>query len=196
MTLDVILVTWNSARHITGCLDSLIEAKCGGFKLRRVFIVDNGSSDETVPIAKTFCSRLPIELIENEANLGFARACNLAAARSAADLMLFLNPDTRLFADSLEKAATALNRPDMTRVAVCGVQLMDKAGVPTYSVARFPQGRTFLYKALGLSALLPAIFPASLLPGGTPAQSGYVDQVIGAFFPYQTQRICRRRWLR
>jgi N-acetylglucosaminyl-diphospho-decaprenol L-rhamnosyltransferase len=70
----------------------------------------------------------------------------------------------------------------MTDVAVCGVQLLDGSGSPTNSVARFPTTASFLTKALGLSTALPRIFSPSLLPAGTPASSGYVDQVIGAFF--------------
>jgi GT2 family glycosyltransferase len=150
--------------------------------LENVVIVDNNSSDETLSIASRYKNRGPVRIIESKTNLGFARACNLGARECGSDYILFLNPDARLLADSIRIPVIGLDQPSMTDVAVCGVQLLDRSGRPTHSVARFPTIGSFISKALGLSIVFPQIFPASLLPPGSPASSGYVDQIIGAFF--------------
>jgi GT2 family glycosyltransferase len=161
-SVDIIIVTWNSASDIAACLDSIIKLPSNDVSVENLLIIDNGSADETVSIAKRYIDRGPVRIVENKANLGFARACNLGARESDSEYILFLNPDARLLADSLRIPVMILNQPSMTDVAVCGVQLLDGSGSPTHSVARFPTTASFLTKALGLSTALPRIFHLTL----------------------------------
>src|SRR5271157_340452 len=92
MDLSIIIVNWNSARHLTGCVAS-IRAETSNLEYE-IIIVDNASTDDTCRILQ---ESLPgLTLIRNTRNLGFARANNLGVESSTGRNLLFLNPDTEL----------------------------------------------------------------------------------------------------
>lgn len=124
--LGVVIVTFNSADVIVGCLDSLT-AQDGGPPL--IVVVDNQSSDETVARVRDWASKqqvagaLPfaegspgttaadgVVLVQSGANRGFAGGVNLGLAALAAQPHIahlwVLNPDA--FADP--DAAAAIRR--------------------------------------------------------------------------------------
>ncbi|MBM3205388.1 glycosyltransferase family 2 protein [Candidatus Shapirobacteria bacterium] len=88
----VIIPNFNNQRDIVSCLKSLIKA----YPKIKIIVVDNGSTDRSVE-AINLLRYEEVELIKNEANLGFAKATNiglkLALKRGAKDVLL-LNPDT------------------------------------------------------------------------------------------------------
>src|SRR6266700_2558774 len=89
--VDVIVVTYNSARVIGELLDSLPAAF--GNITANVVIVDNGSTDETV---KILLDRRDCKLVQS-INVGYAGGINRGVSQgSGAKAVLILNPDTRL----------------------------------------------------------------------------------------------------
>ena len=87
--VSVIIVTYNSAKYIGKCLESL---KHGLQSNDEVIIVDNNSSDNTLEII----SRLNIEnlrVLKLRKNIGFPLACNIGAIEAKNNLLLFMNPD-------------------------------------------------------------------------------------------------------
>ena len=107
----IIILNWNGWRDTLACLDSLKVAQ-GQF---RVLVVDNGSSDESVPQIKDYLKANPTldaELYEAGDNYGFAKGNNeglrYIADRWNADHYLLLNNDTVVepdFLTELEKFA-------------------------------------------------------------------------------------------
>ncbi|MCM2561786.1 glycosyltransferase family 2 protein [Lutimaribacter sp. EGI FJ00013] len=78
-----------------------------------VVVVDNGSSD--LAALATLCDAHGATLIRNAENLGFGRACNQGADHAKTPFILFLNPDARLFPDTLDELlAAAERRPDVS----------------------------------------------------------------------------------
>src|SRR5579872_4430037 len=71
--LSVIVVTWNGKRYALECLNS-IQRDQTGLDVE-VIVVDNGSSDGTPETIRFLFPR--VKLIENESNLGFAKANNI-----------------------------------------------------------------------------------------------------------------------
>lgn len=179
-TLDIILVNWNAGDQLRRCLASAVETQQPNFTLQRVVVVDNGSSDDS--LANLEQLDLPLTIIRNGENRGFAAACNQGAAGSQADYLLFLNCDTLLFADSLSGVIEFMEQPTSAQIGICGIRLVDEAGRPNIVAARFPTLRVMLGKITGLARLLPALFPSHLLSAADMQASGPVDQVIGAFF--------------
>ena len=90
--IGVIVVTFDSERVLPGLLASL-EAGMEGVEWRGV-VVDNGSSDRTVELARAYGGDLRV--IEAEANRGFAAAVNRGLADLGTEDVLILNPDIRL----------------------------------------------------------------------------------------------------
>lgn len=91
-TLSLIIVSFNSAAVLEGCLRSIGE----GYE---VIVVDNASSDESAAIAQ----RLGARVIVNPRNLGYGAACNRGAAAASGTELIFLNPDVRLAPGCLDK---------------------------------------------------------------------------------------------
>jgi GT2 family glycosyltransferase len=181
-TLSIVIVNWNAGPALIDCVKSI--ASYSFDVLRSVVLVDNGSTDGSVEPIEALRD-LPFELlvIRNHSNIGFAAACNQgAAAATACDYLLFLNPDTKLLSDSLTTPLAFLQQPSNSQVGICGIRLSDETGNFSTSAARFPTLRIMAGKILGLSRLLPTTFPQHFMTSTELTNSGPVDQVIGAFF--------------
>ena len=168
------------------CLDSIALSKRQSFDLRRVVVVDNGSHDDSLAAALTAPQkeelRLPLLVIRNEQNLGFGRACNQGAAKSDADYLLFLNPDAKLFANSLEVPMAVMESADGQRLGVCGIGLIGDDGKVARSCARFPTFASMACAALGIDRFGAGIFPSAVMNEWAHDVSRDVDHVIGAFY--------------
>jgi GT2 family glycosyltransferase len=88
----IIVLNWNGWRDTVKCLTSLERLSYRNF---RVVVVDNGSTDDSVPqIRHVFPN---VAIIEAEKNLGFAGGCNLGirqALQEDAEYVWLLNNDT------------------------------------------------------------------------------------------------------
>lgn len=96
--ISVIIVSYNTRQLTTQCIESvekdLVKSKLD--KSAQIIIVDNNSSDDSVPAIKKQLKGLKTssKLIENKQNLGFGAANNVAIKQANSDLLFFLNSDT------------------------------------------------------------------------------------------------------
>jgi N-acetylglucosaminyl-diphospho-decaprenol L-rhamnosyltransferase len=98
--LSIIIVTYNSERTITECLDSLIKLNSS---FTEILVFDNGSSDSTPNILKNYSSKISLEL--SDKNFGFSTACNWCVERAEkASHLAFINPDTYVTPDVVQRA--------------------------------------------------------------------------------------------
>lgn len=88
--LSVILVNFNDRIHLGDCLGALEKAmeRLEG----ETILVDNGSRDGSQDLVRS--SFPSVGLIENDENVGYARANNVGIRASRGDYILFLNTDT------------------------------------------------------------------------------------------------------
>jgi N-acetylglucosaminyl-diphospho-decaprenol L-rhamnosyltransferase len=179
-SLDIIIVNWNAGPQLNNCLESIVSAKRDSFKLGSVVVVDNNSTDGSINNLPQL--DLPLIIIGNRENRGFAAACNQGAADSQSNYILFLNPDTLLFTDTLSNAINFMEQPLNGRIGICGIRLVDEFGENQISCARFPTARIMIGKATGLSKYFPQSFPDHLLHPAELSHNMHVEQVIGAFF--------------
>jgi len=107
--VSVLLVSYNTKALTLQALKSLYR-ETPSIDLQ-VIVVDNASTDGS---AKAIKEEFPnVELIESSANLGFAKANNLAARRAFGEWLLLLNPDTIVLNRAVEKIVEfAESRPD------------------------------------------------------------------------------------
>src|SRR5690242_285656 len=91
-TVDVVIVNWNSGECLRHALKSLEDRREDGYRLERVIVVDNASSDGSEVGIPTVDGRLLLD--RAPFNLGFGRACNRGAGNGRGHYILFLNPDT------------------------------------------------------------------------------------------------------
>jgi len=178
--IDIVIVNWNSGAQLLECLASLINADLASVELGNVVVVDNASTDDSLQGIED--PRLPLRIVRNRDNRGFAAACNQGALEVDFEFLLFLNPDTILFQNSLVTPLNFMDRPDNADIGIIGIQLVDDNGRISRSCARFPTPGTFLVKMLGLDRLFPSIFPGHFMTEWDHGDSRTVDQVMGAFF--------------
>jgi N-acetylglucosaminyl-diphospho-decaprenol L-rhamnosyltransferase len=177
-SVEVVIVNWNTGDCLRACLASVAAGR--GDVLRRLTIVDNGSADDSAAGLDT--TALPLQVLRNRDNRGFAAGCNQGAAGATATYILFLNPDTRVFADTLDRMVRFMDSPAASGIGICGAQIVDHEGRPRISCARFPTLRILFGKMTRLDRLLPRVFPRHHLTPAETAESRVVDQVIGAAF--------------
>ena len=178
--LDIVIVNWNAGAQLSACLRSIAEARRTTWELGRVVVVDNGSTDGSVDAPAGH--GLPITLLRNSSNRGFGAACNQGAAGSAAGYLLFLNPDARLEASTLDVAVGYLEDPRHARIGICGVQLVDETGATHRSCTRHPAPRHFAAKMMGLDRIAPRLFPSHVMTEWDHTEDREVDHVMGAVF--------------
>ena len=181
MQLSVIIVNWNAGSLLVEAVSSISRHHQG--LVATVIIVDNASIDDSLAQVEALM-RLPykLQIVRNQHNRGFGAACNQGAALTNSKYLLFLNPDTQLFSDSLTKSITFMQQPNNIGVGICGVNLVDEQGQHTTSAARFPTLKIMAIKSLCLHKVFPNLFPTHLMTSAELFESNYVDQVIGAFF--------------
>lgn len=98
--VSVVVVTYQSAPHVRNCLHSVATAARALAEPVEIVVVDNGSTDNTVAIARNVASSAIV--VEGHGNIGFGAACNLGAARAGSRYVLFLNPDAMLRPSALQ----------------------------------------------------------------------------------------------
>ena len=100
--VSIAIVTYNSARFIQRCLQSVLEQN---YPSLEIIVIDNASADETPQLLRPFENRARI--IYNPRNTGFAAAQNQAIGLSHGDWILTLNPDVCLTPDFISMMAAA-----------------------------------------------------------------------------------------
>lgn len=182
MRLSIVIVNWNSGPLLRQCLDAL-PAACsrGGERVDMdVFVVDNASQDNSVALAQR--SRQPFDLQVLPANVGFARANNLALQRATGDVILLLNPDTEPRPGSLATLADFfVTHP---RAGVVGPRLRNSDGTLQSSVRRFPTTAVLFLLLTRLAHVVPKL-PALrryFMSDFAHDRDEAVDQVMGACF--------------
>ena len=91
-SITIVLVGWQSRAALAHNLP-LLRSLYDQFD-SAVIVVDNASDDGTVEFLESEASW--IEVIANQENVGFARACNQGARLTDSEYLLFLNPDAIL----------------------------------------------------------------------------------------------------
>lgn len=182
-SISIIIVNWNSSVCLERCIQSITDMKKSTFLLEQIIIVDNASSVEDIKNLQRLHSNEPnIQIMYNDTNLGFAKACNVGAKGLNSDYLLFLNPDTILRNDTLEKCmiAFANSKFHKDKIAVLGCKLEDEYGKTQRCCSRLPKLRYYIAKCLGINRIIKSLNQFML--EWDHEESRYVDEVMGAFF--------------
>ncbi|MGI9234476.1 MAG: glycosyltransferase family 2 protein [Woeseiaceae bacterium] len=178
MDVDVVIVNWNAGPLLEQCLESLNEFALQS--ISAVVLVDNASTDGSVEECNGI--DLPIKVIRNRENRGFALACNQGAALCTAKYILFLNPDTRVFQNSLTCPIRFMENSKNAQVGICGIQLVDEQNNVSRTCMRFPAVGRFFAQATGLNRIPGMRGWGISMREWDHLASKEVEQVIGAFF--------------
>ena len=140
MKVSVIIVNYNVRYFLEVCLHSVFRAAEG--MAVEVIVVDNNSSDDSMTMVR---EKFPeVICIDNKDNKGFSKANNQGVAVATGEYILFLNPDTVMPEDFLQKTVAYMDAHP--KAGALGPRLIDGKGVfapdgkksfPTLSVAIF-----------------------------------------------------------
>ena len=100
--ISIIIPNYNGSALLDSCLNSICNQT---YKDYTVTVVDNGSSDNSLEIAKKYGDRVSVILLGN--NIGFGRAVNKGIMSSNGELVFVLNNDTLLASNCLAVIAEA-----------------------------------------------------------------------------------------
>ena len=205
--LDVVIVNYNTVRVLRDCLNSVFASQCD-FRWR-VWVVDNGSTDDSVTMIRQEYEPFQPELtfIASPKNGGFAYGNNLALRkicgvggqgsavgktgseglqggelRSSARYILLLNPDTVVPPDCFQIAYDFME--SQAQAGAMGVKLVKANGTLDLACRRsFPTPQVSLYRMTGLSRLFPNSprFARYNLTFLDENKLAEVDSVCGAF---------------
>ncbi len=129
--ISVIIVTWNSAAHLSRCMECLAAQTLNDFE---VILVDNGSTDGSINEVIERWSALKIRVERLNENKGFAAANNLGARLSGGQWLALLNSDAFPDPNWLEELIkAAADNPEFSFFASRQIQakatnLLDGAG--------------------------------------------------------------------
>ncbi len=140
----IVIVTYNSAAEIGGCLDALTEVAD-----TEVVVVDNASSDGTPEVV----AARGVRLIASGRNAGFAAAVNTGVCATAAPMVLLLNPDAHLIS-GLDALLACFENP---RAGVAGGMLTGDDGRPQqgFMARNLPTPAALIFEVLGVNRLWP-----------------------------------------
>ena len=178
MQLSVIIVNYNVKYFLEQCLYSVQKA-CLGVDAE-IIVADNNSTDGSREyLEQNFKT---VNFIWNIQNVGFAKANNHALEKAKGDFILFLNPDTILSEDSIEKCLQFFTTNN--NAGAIGIHMIDGSGnFLKESKRAFPSPITSLFKLSGLASLFPQskTFARYHLGHLSENENHEVDVLAGAF---------------
>ena len=186
MDLSIIIVSWKVKDRLRENLTALFasfrplrlsasEARAISFE---VFVVDNNSADGTVEMVNQEFPQ--VTLIANQENAGFAKANNQAIKLAKGNFILLLNPDMKIYPDSLVKMIEWMRTNPQASLAGC--HLIDEKGETIKHVRRFPTIWNQLAIILKLPHLLPKILDHYIISDFDYQKAAKVDSIRGGFF--------------
>lgn len=173
--LSVVIVNWNTSAELEACLRSIGEEDSVRLE---IIVIDNASPDDSVEMVRR---EFPgVRLIENNANLGFAKAANQGISTSQGRYVLLLNPDSEVKPGALP--AIVRFGDENPKVGIFGPKLLNPNGTLQYSCRGFPTVAAGFFR----NTILTKYFPRNsyiydyLMLGWDHSEPRDVDWVSGA----------------
>jgi len=155
--ISFIIVNWNTKQLLLQCIDSLF--KNNNHHKIEVIVVDNGSTDGS---QKAVNDLFPsARLIENECNLGFAKANNIGIQQSKGRYICLVNSDVQVLDHCGDQMCDYMDLNPT--VGVLGPKILNSDLTLRKNCREFPNLRNVLCSALGIDK----IFPRSKVLSGT-----------------------------
>ncbi|MBF0117334.1 MAG: glycosyltransferase family 2 protein [Desulfobacterales bacterium] len=151
MDISFIILTWNSEKYIEKCLVSIFE-NTKNFPFE-IFIVDNGSSDSTKKIIKSFILLYPDIIIPIflDYNTGTTYSRNLALKRVSGKYIVMIDSDVEILENTIEKLITTLSKD--YSIGIIAPKLLYPTGKLQKSTDYFPTLLTKIFRFFFLKLL-------------------------------------------
>jgi GT2 family glycosyltransferase len=136
--ISVVIPNYNGSRYLESCLKSLAVQSCRQFE---IIVVDNGSTDDSVDIARAVAP--DAILLLQKRNLGFAGGANAGIRSSRGNWVAILNNDTEVAQDWVLQCMKAIQgHPEASFLACRVLDYKDRSRV-------YSAGDCFLRAGIG-----------------------------------------------
>lgn len=195
--LSIIILSWNTKELLRQCLNSLVLSIKNQVLRVEIIVVDNGSTDGSVEYLKSITgitnttkrtrvgvqhvapagikggeTKVDIKIIENNMNVGFAKANNQGIKIAEGKYIMLLNSDTVVKDGAIGKLVNYLDNHQ--EVDIIGPKLLNNDGTPQASCGKFPS------LPVVFAMLFKEHFGGSDYVRGFLKESGFVDWMMGA----------------
>lgn len=187
MDLSIIIVNYNTNELLKQTIQSVIDT-VGESINYEIIVSDNGSTDGSCEMVRQFF--LGVKLIENNDNLGFPKANNVAIKDAKGQYILLLNSDTSVQEGCLQKCITYID--GHKEIGALGCKLLLDDGTLDHACKRgFPTLEASLYYMLKLDKVFPKNkkFGAYTLDYLPQDEINEVDSLTGAFMIVRREAI-------
>lgn len=130
MMLSIIYVHYKVEKLIVESIKSIY--KYPPKKSFEIIVVDNSNSKL---LQRKLSDFEKVKYINPQKNLGFGRACNLGAKKGRGKYLLFINPDTLVRKNSIEKMLEKIQYDK--KIGILGPQITDRKGKVLPSISSF-----------------------------------------------------------
>ena len=114
MLVSLIIPAYNESNRLPHFLTSVANwHKTKPGILLEVIVVDDGSSDNTYNLAKSFIGKLPLQVIKHNRNQGKGAAVQTGVMQAIGNLIVFIDADGATDISELPKMITALQNSDI-----------------------------------------------------------------------------------
>lgn len=135
--VSIIVVNWNSGELLLHCIKSIIHHT--NDISYEIIVIDNNSNPNTLKCLNELTDNEYIKFIFLKENLGFSKANNLGVKISRGKYILFLNPDTYLFENTIKRLYESyLEISKSSRIGILVPELLNKDSTVQASAQNFP----------------------------------------------------------
>lgn len=115
--VSVVMAAYNAAEFLRQAIDSILRQTFGDFEF---IIVDDGSADDTAAIVRSYADPR-IRLVQNQRNLGLARALNMGIDAARGEYIARMDADDESLPTRFEEQVRFLDaHPE---IGLCGTQI-------------------------------------------------------------------------
>lgn len=103
MKLSICIPTYNRAKHLANCLNSIIQCKLNSNLQFQVCVSDNHSTDETESVVRAAQSKIEIKYCKNSSNLGIPKNFLNVVSMAEGDFVWLIGDDDLLMPNAVEE---------------------------------------------------------------------------------------------
>lgn len=187
---DIILLSWNKLEYTRPCIESIFRhtsLPC------RLFIIDNGSEEETKVYLKSLQSSpaLQIRVILNKENLGFVEGMNQGMKLSQAPYVCLLNNDTLVTSQWLELCLAAFKRDPTVGIVNPHSSTFGVWPKKNQTVEEVAQALVVQYQSNPVTEIGTCVGFCMFIKREVIQKIGYLEETLHKFF-FEDTDFCKR----
>ncbi len=183
MDISIIIVNYNTKEFLKRCINSILENVSKKIKYE-IIVIDNASADDSASVILNLKSKiLNLKIILNKDNVGFSKANNIGIkASEKSKYVLFLNPDTIMQNQTIEKMIEFMDKNKEAGASTCKLVMLS-GKIDDASHRGFPTPWNSFSHFSGLEKLFPKskLFAGYSLGWMDLSKTHEIDALAGAF---------------